>query len=125
VSDASQIFQVTIPPGNGSTVSAYTPISIGLADVDNCTITWPSGCVGLVGVALLAAKSWAFPVIQNTYMAYDDYVHQIAVTNQIQTGNWGIQAYNADYFAHTITVLMEYDYVTTDVSPSPSLQVSV
>lgn len=123
--DASQVFAVTVPPGNGSTVSAYYPLSIGLAEAVNCIVTWPAGCVGLVGVALLAANSWAFPYASNTYLAFDDFIYTFGISNQIQTGNWGLQAYNADWYAHTIQVVLEYDYVMTDVQPGSSLQVSI
>jgi hypothetical protein len=123
--DASQVFTVTAPAGNGSTTSAYYPLAIGLAEVVNCIITWPAGCAGLVGVVLMAANSPAFPRQQNTYLAFDDYVYEFGVTNQIQTGDWGLQIYNADYFNHTIQVVLEYDYVTTTNQLTDSLQVSV
>lgn len=123
--DASQVFDITVPAGNGMTIPVSYPLSIGLAEVVNCILTWPAGCCGLVGVALLAANSWAFPVKSNTYYAFDDFKYSLAVTNQIQTGNWLLNAYNTDYFAHTIQVVLEYDYVVTDQLANQSLQIGI
>lgn len=123
--DASQVFTLTIPPGNGSTTPATYPMSLGLSEVVNCIISWPAGCVGLVGCVLMAANSPAFPRQAGKFLVFDDYVYPFGVTNQIQSGNWALYAYNADYFAHTLQVVLEYDYVITDLSNSSSLQVSI
>lgn len=125
MSDASRVFQITAPAGNGSTTPANYELQLGLAEVVSCIITWPAGCCGLVGVALLAADSWAFPVTPNTYMAYDDFNYTLQITNQIQTGDWSVSIYNADFYSHTIQFVMEYDYVLTDQGSSSGLQVSL
>jgi hypothetical protein len=125
MADASQVFSITVPPGNGSTTPATYPLPLGLAEVVTSILTWPAGCSGLVGVALLAGGSWAFPYIADTYMAFDDFVYPLGITNQIQTGDWALSAYNSDYYPHTIQVVMEYDYVITDQTVNTSLQVSM
>lgn len=123
--DASKVFNIIAPAGNGSTTPVETQIPLGLSDVVNCIITWPSGCCGLVGVALLAAESWAFPVQQGTYMAYDDFKYAFGISNQIETGDWSVSIYNADYYAHTIQITLEYDYITLPVQQSPGMAISL
>jgi hypothetical protein len=125
MADASQAFSIVVPAGSGVATPQETELNLGLCDVAHCVITWPAGCCGLVGVALLAAESWAFPQQMNTFYAFDDFNYPFDVTNQIQTGDWSVVAYNLDYYDHTIQVVVEYDYVMTDqASPTPA-QVSV
>lgn len=125
MSDASQAFSILIPAGNGVLTSAYYPLAIGLAEVTRCIIAWPAGCCGNVGASLLAANTAAFPRQSGVYLAFEDYTYAFDVSNQIQTGNWGIEAYNTDYFDHTLYIVLEYDYVLTSVASSPSTQISI
>lgn len=123
--DASRVFTVTTPPGNGVATPVSYPLSLGLAEVVNCIITFPAGCSGLVGCQLMAAHTAAFPQQANTYLAFDDWVYPFGITGQIQTGDWYLLAYNADYFPHTLQVVLEYDYVLTSAAPSPSFAVGI
>jgi len=125
MADASQSFEITVPAGNGSTATMETEFDLGSCNVTGCNIVWPAGCSGLVGAALLAAESWAFPAKQGTFWRYDDFVYSFSISNQITTGDWSLVAYNADYYDHTIQVVIEYDYLTSVVSSPMSLQIGV
>jgi hypothetical protein len=125
MADASQVFNFPVPPGNGSSALSSMSMNLGLSEVTGFSVRFPAGCCGLVGVAIYAAHSPAFPVGANQYWAFDDYIYVSTVTNQIQTGQWGLVCYNLDAFTHTIQCVMEYDYVITDALANASLQVSI
>lgn len=125
MSDASRAFTLTVPAGFGASTETSFALSLPVCDVTACLITWPSGCVGLVGAALQAAGTNAFPFGQNQFLAYDDFTYEFQVTNQINSGDWSILAYNQDYFAHTLTVVLEYDYITLGNAPTTSLAISL
>lgn len=124
MADASQSFAFTLPAGNGSNATAEYSMQLPICDVSKITITWPAGCAGLVGLAVQAAGTNAFPYIAGQFMNFDDYTYPLEVTNQLDSGDWSLLAYNADYFAHTVQLVMEYNYINTNSGVSSSLQVS-
>lgn len=97
--------------GNGSQIFFTFPMPLGPSKVRRILITFPPGCGGLVGVAITAGGSAAFPVNNQSFFSFDDYTYRFDVQNQLDSGNWGLVYYNRDYIDHAIQVIMEYDYL--------------
>lgn len=111
MADASAIFEPLLPPGNGSNAFYTYAASLGPSIVRRILITFPAGCGGLVGVAIVAGGTVAFPVGGGSYFSFDDYTYAFDVSNQVTTGQWSLLMYNADYILHGIQVVFEYDFL--------------
>lgn len=123
--DASQAFSVTIPAGSGSVATHTTALPLPISNVTRCLLTWPAGCAGLVGVALMFAGTQQFPYVAGQFMAFDDFTYPFDITNQPTSGAWNLIGYNQDYYDHTIQVILEYDYIILGSGPATSALVSV
>lgn len=111
MADTSAIFEPLLAPGNGSRAASVFPISLGDSIVRRILLTFPAGCGGLVGVAVTAGGTAAFPFNPGSYFSFDDYTYAFDVGTQIETGNWGLITYNADFTIHSVQVVFEYDYI--------------
>ena len=121
MSDYTQVFDLTIPAGNGVATPVEYATPVGICDVERILITFPPGCAGLVNACIFAAHSPAYPNLANTYLAYDDYTYDQAVTNQINSGQWSIEAYNLDYFPHLLQVVFMCNLIAQSPT-SPATQ---
>lgn len=125
MSDFTQIFNIQIPAGSTVQTLLDTPLNLGLCEVERFFITFPSGCAGLVGVSIFAGGSPAYPNQRNKFFAFDDYTYVQDVSNQINSGQWDIVAYNLDYLIHTIQVIAQADYTQNSMFSGASSVVSV
>lgn len=125
MSDFTKSFAVTIPAnGNvNSPVMIATPL--GDADVQQIYLTFAPGCAGLVGVAIYAGGSPAYPNDQGRYFVFDDFTLIQDVSNQITTGQWSIVGYNTDVFDHTVQVIYQANYVAASPGTFATGPVSV
>jgi hypothetical protein len=81
----------------------------------------PPGPAGLVGFAIYGGGSQIFPQQNDTWFIFDDYVYDQAVSNQIDSGQWAIVAYNLDVFDHTL----QFYFYTNNISYSPGPDLSI
>ena len=120
MADFSQSIQCTVPPGFGTQTLQGFPANLPDCIVVKILVTFPPGCAGLVGVSLFAGGSPAYPNVAGQYMAFDDYTLDQDVSNQIQTGQWDVIAYNLDINPHTLQVVFECD----NLALSPAVPLS-
>jgi len=125
VSDFTKVYDITVPAGSTVMTLLDTPLNIGLCVVERFFITFPPGCVGLVGVSIFAGGSPAYPNQQGRYFAFDDYTYEQDVSNQINSGQWDIVSYNLDYLNHTIQVIAQADYTSNLMASSSSSAISL
>ena len=120
MADTSAIFEPLLNPGNGSGATSVFPTPLGPSIVRRILLTFPAGCGGLVGVAVTAGGSTAFPFTAQSFFSFDDYTYAFEVGEQITTGDWGLVTYNKDFILHSVQVVFEYDYL--DAGPSAKQQ---
>lgn len=117
MSDAVAAFPIAVPANTSSPM--FFPCLLGWADVEDILVVVPPGCAGLVGFQIWAGGAPAYPFEQGQYFVFDDYPYDQVVSNQINSGQWGISAYNNDTYQHTLRAYFRYNYV--QYSPSLSL----
>lgn len=111
MADTSRIFKPLLTAGNGSFAASVFPTPLGDSIVRRILLTFPPGCGGLVGVAITAGGTAAYPFNPQSYFSFDDYTYGFDVGDQIKTGDWGLVTYNADFMIHSVQVIYEYDYI--------------
>lgn len=121
MSDFTKVFDIALPAGKGVMTPVEYETRLGLCTVEEFLITFPPGCAGLVGAAIFAAHSPAYPNDQNAYLAFDDYVYVQPVSSQIDSGDWSIMAYNVDYFPHTLQIVAKCNNLTAGVTGAQTL----
>lgn len=125
MSDFMNITDLTVPANTAQATPINQPILLGLCKVDKVQITFPPGCSGLVGAAIYAGGSPAYPNQSNKYLAFDDLTFNQDVANQINSGQWAVVAYNTDVIPHTLQVIFHADYLVQDQSAPSSAPISL
>lgn len=125
MADTSQQFFMPVPAGNGSRQLWNANAPLGPSIVRRILITWPPGCAGLVGVQIQAGGQAAFPNVSASYMVFDNYTYAFDVQNQINSGQWLIQAFNTDFLIHNIQAIFEYDYYRGDITPGSTTPIAL
>jgi hypothetical protein len=123
VSDNVLNFPVTIPAGTAIATPVTVQAPLGICDLVELRVVIPPGPAGLVGFVINGGGSQIFPIGRGTWFIFDDYVYDQAVSNQINSGQWSITAYNLDVFPHTL----QFYFYTNDItySPGPDLSAPV
>lgn len=120
MSDTTTAFNVSVPAGTPIATPINVSMALGDSDVQAIVVTVPPGAAGLVGFAIWAGGSPAYPNDFNSWFIFDDYTFTQEVSNAITTGQWSLMAYNVDTYQHTLNVYFKYNYLTV----SPDLAVS-
>jgi hypothetical protein len=108
MADASKVFGITIQP-NTTTFAALNH-NLGLSVVEKILITWPPGCAGLVQCIVTYSGTPVYPNQTGQAFEFDDYTLEIDVSNQGNSGAWGVKVNNTDRLPHTIHVVYLFNY---------------
>lgn len=123
MSDSTASFTITIPPNTANPQTTKCPL--GLSDVQDILVSVPAGCAGNVGFQIWAGGSVAYPLEPSQFFVFDDYVYVQEVSNQIESGQWAIVAFNTDTFPHTLRVYFRYNNIALSPSTSVGLPVGL
>lgn len=125
MSDASQVFIPTFPPGNGIKQLLTLACPLGPSIVRRILLTYPAGCAGQLFLSVQAGNGFAFPNKPNQFLAFDDYTYVFDVSNQIDSGQWSIVGYNLDYITHDPIVVFEFDYLRGTVTSASATPIAL
>jgi hypothetical protein len=125
MSDFTAAFSVTIPAGTTIASPVLVPCNIGIADVESILVVVPAGCAGNVGFQIWAGGTTSYPTSKTQWFIFDDYTFTQEVSNQINSGQWAINAYNVDTFQHVLQVYFKANHVTPSPVPASSPLVSL
>lgn len=119
MSDNVLAFPVTIPANTAIASAITTQTPLGISDLVEIRVVVPPGPAGLVGFTINSGGSPTFPKTSNTWFIFDDYVYDQVVSNEINSGQWSVTAYNLDVFPHTL----QFYFYTNDIdyAPGPDL----
>lgn len=118
MSDFTTPFTILVPAGTPQSAPIFTATPLGLSDVQEIDCVVPAGCAGNVGFQIVAGLSPAYPNTPGGFFVFDDYIFTQEVSNQLNSGQWGISAYNLDTFPHTLRFYFKANYIT---QPPPSV----
>lgn len=108
MSDALQVFDMTVGARSGGFL--FYQHTLPTCVVERILLTWPPGCVGLVKAVIFCGGNKVYPPENNQYLQFDSYTFDFAVSNQPDSGDWGIQIANDDYVPHTLHMVYLYNY---------------
>lgn len=116
---------IQINPGIQQANFTTAHINIGWSNVTGIMLVFPPGCSGLVGARISYARNPVYPIGNTGWFILDDYVLQIPITTQQQGGQWGVDVYNTDTYAHTIQAYFSWNYVNLAQSGAASPLISL
>lgn len=123
MADFAQSIEIAVPAGSGTQTVGTTNVPLGLCEVQRILVTFPPGCMGNVGVAIAFAGSPVYPNQSGQFFIFDDYILDIPVSRQKNSGAWQVLSYNVDSLVHTVQVIFEANYLifAPDLAPQPAL----
>lgn len=125
MSDFTSAFAVTVPAGTTQSNPLFTETNLGLCDVQEIDCVVPAGCAGNVGFQIFSGGSTSYPIQSGGWFVFDDYTYVQEVSNQIDSGQWGINAYNNDVFPHTLLFYFKANYVVFSPVVASSLPIGL
>ena len=125
MADFVRVLAHTIPAGNGVFTTTTFQDALGLCWVEQIELNFPPGCAGLVKARIGMGGSPVYPNQSSDFFVYDDYVVRIPVTNQGSSGQWRLEAQNADYITHKLSIAYYCNYVIFAPGQPTSAPVSI
>jgi hypothetical protein len=107
MADRVHAFDVTIPAGTAKASPATTALSMLEGRVVRMALTFPDGCVGLVGIGVHYAHTQVIPFDVNTWLLANGVRLQFDLHNYPTGNQWALIGYNTDVYDHTIYVEFE------------------
>jgi hypothetical protein len=123
MADASKVFGIPIAPNQPSLLQLNH--NLGLSVVEKILITWPPGCAGLVQCVVTYSGTPVYPNQTGQAFLFDDYTLEIDVTNQGNSGAWGVQVNNTDSIQHSLHVVYLFNYWVDPSDASTAQAVSI
>lgn len=108
MADALQTFGMTVSPTNG--VFVFFQHTLPICTVRRILLTWPPGCVAQVQAIIFCGGNKVYPPLNGQALEFDDYTLDIPVSNQPNSGDWGVQVANFDAIQHSLHIVYLYDY---------------
>lgn len=109
MSDRLEWYDVTIPANTPKTALFSAPLVFLQGVVTEINLKILDGPCGTVGFFLTAGGTQFIPRTPGSFVIPNDDYMIWPVKNAINSGSWGIQAYNTDAFNHLIQVAFHVD----------------
>lgn len=123
MADAAKVFGVNIAANTTNLLQLNH--NLGLSVVEKIFITWPPGCSGLVQAIVTYSGTPVYPNQTGQAFLFDDYTLEIDVSNQGNSGAWGVQVNNTDTIPHSLHVMYMFNYWVNSADVSTPQAVSV
>ena len=121
MSDRIEWFSVIIPANTPQTALVSSPFVFAAGNVVEIDVKVPPGPAGNLGFYLTAGGSQYIPRTRGSFIVPDGDFFQWPMSNAINSGQWGIVAYNTDVWPHLVEVGFMVNELT--ISPSPAFSV--
>lgn len=113
-------FTVTVPAGTPATAPVLVPTAFPPRIVDAIQIVVPPGPGGLVGFAITVSGVTVIPYLSDAWIVTAGENITWPLEQQVDSGDWGVRAYNTGTVDHSIYVryLLRPTTPTADVKPA-------
>ncbi len=115
MADRIEWFEITVPAGTSQLIPAQYDLSFFQADVVQIDVKVPPGPAGNVGFYLTAGMSQFIPRTNGSFIVPDNDDFHWTVANAINSGQWGLVAYNTDVWPH----ILQVSFQVNEITPSP------
>lgn len=102
MADRVHAFDVTIPAGTAKAAPTTTALPMPEGRAVRVTLTFPLGCVGLVGVSLQYAHAQVIPFDSGSWLLANGARLPFDLHNYPTGNQWALVGYNTDVYPHTI-----------------------
>jgi hypothetical protein len=110
---------VTIPSGTSASSPTRTRMRLTAGMVASFQITFPSGCMGLVGLRVLRGNLQLWPLVTGEWYVADDFVISLPEQFPLDAAPYDlvIEGYNTDdTYDHSVSTRVEIDRVEDPLS---------
>lgn len=118
MADRIEWFEFTIPANTPQSAPVSNPMVFRQGIVTEIDVKIPPGPAGNMGFYITAGGSQFIPRTFGSFIFPDDDYLTWPVTNAINSGSWGLVAFNTDVWPHTIQV----SFQVNEVAASPISQ---
>jgi hypothetical protein len=125
MADRIEWFTVTIPANTPIATPITIPLVFPQGEVMEIDVKVPPGPAGNLGFFLTAGGSQYIPRTRGNYITPDSDYFQWAIANAINSGSWGITAYNTDVWPHTLEIGFQVDELIAPATLAISEPVSL
>ena len=117
MADRIEWFEFTIPANTPQSAPVSFPMKFNFGTVVEIDVKVPPGPAGNMGFFISAGGSQFIPRTFGSFIFPDSDYLTWPVANAINSGSWGLTAFNTDVWAHTIQVAFQIN----EVQGSPEL----
>ncbi len=125
MADRIEWFDCNIPAVTRASAPKIFNLSFYQGTVVQIDVKVPPGPSGTVGFFIIAGGSQFIPRTPGSYITPDNDDFHWPIENAINSGSWGLSAFNSDYWPHLIQVSFQVNEITPSPMSSFSLPVSV
>src|SRR5579864_2418038 len=115
--DRIEWFDLTIPANTLQSAPVSFPCVFNFGEVVEIDVKVPPGPAGNVGFYITAGGSQFIPRTRGIFIEPDDDYFTWPVTNAINSGSWGVVAFNTDVWPHVI----QLSFQINEVAGGPAL----
>jgi hypothetical protein len=123
MSDRIEWFGLSVAAATTQLNPARFPLVFPIGNVVEIDVKVPPGPAGNVGFYITAGGSQFIPRTFGSFIIPDDDYFTWPMSNAINSGSWGLVAYNTDIWPHLIEVGFMVNELT--MSPSPVFSVPI
>lgn len=113
MSDRLEWFGITVPPATPIASPVTVPMVFLQGEVVEIDVKILDGPCGTVGFFITAGGSQYVPRTQGNYIVPNDDYFTWPMQNAINSGSWGLTAYNLDSWPHLIQVAFQVNEIGT------------
>lgn len=120
MADRIEWFTITVPAGTAISAAITFPCEFSQGDVIEIDVLVPAGPSGLVGFYITAGGSQYVPRTTGQFVKPDDIYFTWPMHNAINSGDWGVVAYNTDIYDHTLQFVFQVNELNDAGVTSPT-----
>lgn len=125
MADRIEWFEFTIPANGSELAPVSFPMVFAFGEVIEIDVKVPPGPAGNLGFYITAGGSQFIPRTFGSFIFPDNDYITWPVQNAINSGSWGLVAFNTDVWPHTIQISFQINEVAGSPGPSFGLPVGV
>lgn len=123
MADRVQAYDVTVPSGTVQAAPLVTALPFTEGRVQALHVTFPDGCVGLVGAQVSYGGRQVIPANEGTFLRANGRTIAYPLQGYPTGDRWQLVAYNTDVYGHSLIIEIEVNDLSTSelaaITPIP------